>query len=142
MGHLPSCRTCGEERDESLFYLRKDTGRLITECTPCRNSANLRRYHTRKETRDAHRSASRRHYLKKLYGLSIEQYEAMFLEREGRCDCCGEPETQHRTLAVDHDHATGRIRGLLCQGCNTGIGKLGDTIEGLEKAIDYLRRSA
>jgi hypothetical protein len=44
------------------------------------------------------------------------------------------------TFHVDHCHETGKIRGLLCHSCNTGIGKLGDNLEGLQKAVSYLER--
>ena len=54
------------------------------------------------------------------------------------CDCCGLE--QVKRLVTDHIHGTTIIRGLLCHSCNTGIGKLGDNIEGLEKALAYLRR--
>jgi hypothetical protein len=43
-------------------------------------------------------------------------------------------------LCLDHNHETGKFRGWLCDNCNTGIGKLGDTVEGLERAIAYLKR--
>ena len=54
------------------------------------------------------------------------------------CDCCGEP--SEKSLVVDHDHATLKFRGWLCANCNLGIGHLGDTLEGVEKALAFLRR--
>ena len=58
------------------------------------------------------------------------------------CYCCGEKEGNRITtkLVVDHCHQTKKFRGWICHKCNTGIGLLGDTIEGVEKAIKYLRR--
>ena len=52
------------------------------------------------------------------------------------CECCGRP---HSNLRYDHDHETGAFRGWLCDNCNTAIGKLGDTVDGLQRAIEYLR---
>ena len=52
------------------------------------------------------------------------------------CECCGKPTTK---FCLDHDHKTQKIRGWLCDPCNTGIGKLGDTLEGIEKALNYLK---
>jgi hypothetical protein len=52
------------------------------------------------------------------------------------CQCCGEAPYK---WCLDHDHDTNEIRGWLCDQCNTGIGKLGDNIEGLEKALKYLK---
>lgn len=54
------------------------------------------------------------------------------------CDCCGRIVDK---LSLDHDHATGEFRGWLCHGCNTGLGKLGDTIEGVDRALSYLKRT-
>lgn len=54
------------------------------------------------------------------------------------CECCGKPNNNGRQLCLDHDHKTGKFRGWLCDLCNTGIGKLGDDLEGLDRAIRYL----
>jgi Recombination endonuclease VII len=64
--------------------------------------------------------------------------------RPATCECCGQPPKDGRGqyVVLDHDHATGAFRGWLCWHCNTGIGKLGDTVEGLERAVNYLKRSA
>jgi hypothetical protein len=67
----------------------------------------------------------------------------MYEEQNGVCWIC-EKRTRGRgeeknTLAVDHNHKTGKIRGLLCSNCNTGLGNLRDSIELLEKAITYLK---
>jgi hypothetical protein len=53
------------------------------------------------------------------------------------CECCG----QKKKLQFDHDHVTDKFRGWICFGCNTSIGKLGDTLEGVQRAIDYLKKS-
>lgn len=55
------------------------------------------------------------------------------------CDCCGVI-TKPSSLSLDHDHITEMFRGWLCRRCNTGIGNLGDNVEGLQRAIDYLER--
>lgn len=65
----------------------------------------------------------------------------MFAEQNGCCAICGDHQSnQARSMAVDHCHETGRVRGLLCMKCNTGIGKLGDSPELLRKAIAYLEK--
>lgn len=58
------------------------------------------------------------------------------------CDCCGDVITDNQMLHFDHDHITGTFRGWVCRRCNTGIGNLGDTIEGLQNAIEYLKRTS
>ena len=80
-----------------------------------------------------------RHFrLRRSHRLTIETYEDMLRTQDGKCAIClREPPTKRR-LAVDHDHATGHIRGLLCFACNTLLGKADDDIERLQRAITYL----
>ncbi len=86
---------------------------------------------------EAHRRASRRLLLKRKYGLTEAEWQELF-ERQGRrCAICGEGGTR---WSVDHDHATGRIRGILCRACNTGIGLFRDDPARLLSAIRYLTR--
>lgn len=68
------------------------------------------------------------------YGLSPELYAAILRHQDGRCANCGERSELH----IDHAHDTGEVRGLLCRECNTGFGKLGDTLESLRRAVIYL----
>ena len=56
------------------------------------------------------------------------------------CECCGGPPNGAGALHLDHDHDTGEFRGWLCMGCNMSIGQLGDNLEGLQRAIEYLKR--
>ncbi len=78
-----------------------------------------------------------RHKLKG-YGLTIEQYEAMLTKQGGGCAICGAKRSGKRRLSVDHDHCTGRVRGVLCANCNRAIGLLGDDPTRLQKALAYL----
>jgi hypothetical protein len=73
------------------------------------------------------------------FGITPEAYEALLQRQGGVCAICAKAETTGRRLAVDHCHKTGRIRGLLCALCNTAIGKLGDSPELVERALNYLR---
>lgn len=82
--------------------------------------------------------------LQRKYGISLLDYSQMFLAQNGKCAVCGSSDGGNRNgelkaLAVDHDHATGKVRGLLCEACNTGIGKLKDDPKILESAIRYLQ---
>ena len=73
------------------------------------------------------------------YGMTTDQYEAM-LESQGlACAICGVPPTGQRKLSVDHDHKTGYVRGLLCPGCNLGLGGMMDDPAILAAAIYYLQ---
>jgi hypothetical protein len=65
----------------------------------------------------------------------------LFDEQDGKCGICGTAFESANAGRVDHDHETGKVRGLLCIGCNIGLGHLGDRLEGLQAASDYLRRA-
>lgn len=101
------------------------------------------------EQKDHVRLIRRRHVLKKCYGMTVEQYDTMLEAQGGRCAICGTDEPGGKTnprdnkpqFNVDHDHETGVNRGLLCNNCNLGIGKLQESVFILESAIDYLRRA-
>lgn len=76
-------------------------------------------------------------HLRQKYGLTLAQYEAMRDEQGGLCAICRRP-PDVKGLAVDHDHATGSVRALLCGNCNTALGKFGDSPELMRAAIAYL----
>jgi hypothetical protein len=79
--------------------------------------------------------------LQRLYGLDYETFAELTESQGGVCAICGQPpKTASQPLFVDHDHATGDVRGLLCRTCNTGLGMLGDTVDGLNAALSYLAR--
>ena len=82
----------------------------------------------------------RQSYLKRKYGTTIAEYDRMFEEQYGVCAICGEARPDERTLHVDHDHATGSVRGLLCFRCNNALGDLRDDLELFQRAADYLDR--
>lgn len=83
---------------------------------------------------------SRRYLLRKRFGISVEEYDAMLEAQGGRCAICESDETRSKwvTFAVDHCHDTGRVRGLLCGQCNYALGKLGDTPQNLLRAYRYV----
>lgn len=81
---------------------------------------------------------SRRHRCKK-YGITPEQYDTMFEAQKGVCAICGETEIfNNRRLAIDHDHATGKVRALLCGRCNQGLGNAHEDVHILFSMARYL----
>lgn len=75
-----------------------------------------------------------------MYGLTQEGYDQLLAEQHGVCAICGDPPSgRNRSLSVDHDHSTGVIRGLLCQRHNLALGLLGDSVEGIKRALEYLK---
>jgi hypothetical protein len=87
----------------------------------------------------------RESFLRKRFGITLDQYNAKLSGQGGLCAICRKPGTEKRlgaikNLAVDHCHETGKVRGLLCTACNTGIGKLMDSPEILRAAATYIER--
>lgn len=95
--------------------------------------------------REAEIRANRRNRLRK-YNITEEQYAAMHTAQNALCAICKHTDPRMRlgryfNLSVDHCHATGVVRGLLCQYCNTGLGAFKDSIESLQNAVKYLRKA-
>jgi Recombination endonuclease VII len=79
---------------------------------------------------------SRHYHLTRRYGISAARAQELIDAQGGVCAICRERAPDH----VDHDHATGQVRGMLCLPCNTGLGHFNDDVEVMAKAIDYLNR--
>jgi hypothetical protein len=85
--------------------------------------------------------AKNNEYLFRKYGLTRPEYDSLVTKQDGRCGICGTSEVRRGDYrwCVDHDHSTGKIRGLLCFRCNSAIGLLDDNIGTAEKLVAYLR---
>lgn len=84
----------------------------------------------------------RRRWNLKKFGLTPEQYDGRLKAQKGRCAICGRIPPIGRRLAVDHDHKTGKVRGLLCGQCNVALGLFEDNARYLTYAIGYLKNGA
>lgn len=105
------------------------------KCLACeRRRENLRRM----SDPDAARKKSREKKLKHYYGITSEEYNAMFEKQEHRCACCRD---LVKNPHVDHDHDTAKVRGLLCINCNSMLGYALDNPKRLELGIKYLEGS-
>lgn len=111
-----------ENRDELTEKRRQER----TTWTPEKKA-----YVARRQRNNAYRSK---------YGLTIDEAVAL-LDSQGGCGICGKPLTE-RQMRVDHCHATGVVRGILCNTCNTALGYLGDTAHALERAAQYIGSAA
>ncbi len=112
--------------------LRKDVKFCSFECKT--NRANERR----REHPDAKKRA-KSYNLKNNFGISYEEWQLMLDSQNGKCKICSRHRTEFvRDFHVDHDHATGKVRGLLCHNCNNLLGQARDDIMVLNKAIEYL----
>ena len=106
------CKICQKEKSVDLFYQQ---GRVTKDnrCKAC---------------------------MKKQVKWRSEEKERHKHKNTGICDCCGYEPKNKSSLCWDHDHQTLKHRGFICIPCNQGIGKLGDDIEGVTNALNYLKR--
>jgi hypothetical protein len=127
----PQCPKCGESNIEN-FYVDKNGLRTNKNCRGCHKKDCKERWHKRSWL---DRWASRNYK----YGVTKEFLIGIYEKHQGKCAICNEVPTSERGLHIDHCHKTGAIRGLLCHGCNTGIGALKENPEIMLKAINYLK---
>lgn len=130
------CSTCRLDKPRTEFNFDKSRKDGHTHrCKPCARLRN-RKYKGMYRNKDRNRVLNWKY---KGIILSIAGYDQMLIDQDGRCAICSRHHSEFsKKLAVDHDHATGKIRGLLCSNCNTGIGKLGDNAERVRSAMEYL----
>lgn len=143
---MKRCPACRCEKEGSGFSRNRTTrDGLSTYCKIC-DAARSRKWKSknpeaRKKTvskwRLENREALKRSQRKCRYGVTSEQYDQMLIGQGGVCAICGQPDPR-RSLSVDHNHETGEVRGLLCDRCNTGLGKFQDRADLTAKATDYL----
>lgn len=139
---MRTCTKCGETKPLSEFW--KDRSKrhgYSARCKPCKASAHsqyrkLNDYDKRRYWKDP--QAERERHLVRKYGVTQVDYDTMFSAQQGRCAIC--QKEQPKSFDVDHDHRTGRVRGLLCTNCNLMIGHAGDDPARLHEAARYLER--
>jgi hypothetical protein len=119
------CNNCKQEVDLSLFYVVQKRNKPVVWhwCKPCCSAKRPKEYQRNWE-------------LQKKYGISLEEYEENCKTRGNKCDIC---EVAVKTLHVDHDHATGKVRGYLCGSCNRALGLFKDSHTVISKASKYLK---
>lgn len=148
-GLYPSCKSCKSAVFAS-YYAGEGGDKYREKGNKFYHNNRDRQLEIKKarypEIREQEAKRNRGYYLKSNFGITQERYDEMFKAQGGVCLICGKPETsmsnvgRPKALAVDHDHKTGEVRGLLCNKCNAGIGHFDDNESLLLKAIRYLTR--
>ena len=133
----PTCRKCWTKAYNQKYYVKNESKlkKASTEYVEKnRQAANA----ARKAWKKANPEKQLQYRLKQNFNLSLEQFRKMEESQNGLCGICSKKPKE--ILCVDHCHSTGKIRGLLCRLCNSGIGALGDNEEVLRKALAYLSK--
>lgn len=158
------CVKCRQGKSEDKFPKnRRMKDGVDSWCSDCHNAASVayvkvkrktdpnfnenynKWTHNKKENDPIFRAKrshnGRKHSLKMNFGITIEQYDNMLSAQNNGCYICGKtPEQNKKRLAVDHNHKTGKIRALLCESCNIGIGLLNENPKILRDAAIYLEK--
>lgn len=122
-----SCRACS-----------KDRSRIARETN--REACNARALRWRRSHPERAAECDNKQMLRK-YGLTPQSYAEMLETQEGVCCICSKECSTGRKLAVDHNHETGEVRGLLCANCNNGLGRFKDDVGLLKMASEYLTKT-
>jgi hypothetical protein len=131
---MKTCKKCKEVKQLKDFEHDKQ-GNI------CRNVCRLCRNKRRKEYGTRSGIGLKKYRLQYHYGLTLDQFNQMNTDQNGVCKICNRISLNKwgTELVVDHCHITGKVRGLLCDKCNKGLGQFEDNISVLEKAIQYLK---
>ena len=127
------CSSCKKIKPLSEFGVKSQTkDGLMGRCKKCQAKYRTLRY-----------TSNPKHYrdlrLKQKLGIEPEDYDLIYINQDGRCGICGIHQSKlPRKLAVDHDHGTGQVRGLLCQKCNSAIGLLKEDPILITRVLTYL----
>ena len=122
------CSHCKSDKPISEFYFHWKRCVWTSKCKECRNLSSERWRNSHKEEIQIRR-----------YNLTNKEYLNLFNQQEGKCAICNTPQIElKRKLVIDHDHETGKIRGLLCMKCNHGLGQFNDNPLIIKKALKYL----
>lgn len=131
------CSRCKESLLPEKFSRDSTTpDGFSTQCKACKQ-IGINKW--QQQNVEAKAAIHRRHKLKSNYGITLEDYNALLKRQGGLCAICQEECKTHAVLSVDHDHVSGRIRGLLCARCNQMIGLARDRTDILVSALRYLQ---
>lgn len=135
---MKTCTKCNVEQPLDNFYPKRGSrlkeGYRRSTCKSCCNKETIS---WQKNNPDKLKEIKRRTKLLSKYNLTLDEYNQMYFDQKGLCKLCLNPHFR-RPLNVDHCHATGKIRGLLCDKCNLALGLINDDIDLLDRMKEYL----
>jgi len=149
MGVLKSQKESNKNRNEAIrLGLKIYTGKPCKNCSDtkkrvdsygCVTCSNKRGLLNSKTTNGKKWAFKSRIMFK--YKLSLDDYNKMYTEQNGKCAICNNPETRgrYKKLYIDHSHVTGKVRSLLCHRCNSILGFTNESIATLQKIIQYIQ---
>jgi hypothetical protein len=134
-GHRSECKSCHKAKQQRWYAENREHAIAQVKRWQQTNKDHLHAY--RREYRQRRKVEERDAYLRRSFGITQADYDALLERQGGGCAICGKPPGKI-SLHVDHDHETGEVRGLLCVGCNNALGQFHDDPALLDRAIDYV----
>jgi Autographiviridae endonuclease VII len=132
-GLRPDCKACHAARGKSWYARNRDKAIADVRRWQQENPDRLREY--RLKNRDKRALQMRKLHLRRTFGMTIEDYDALLAAQDGGCAICGDQPIEGQSLHVDH-HTDG-VRGILCVRCNNGLGQFKDDPELMVRAAEY-----
>jgi hypothetical protein len=145
---MKSCKICGETNIKKLCKHKDCKEGVSNICNKCRLVLRKQTsdYNTYRKNmykyKYKYKDYKRNHDLKTKYNISSEDYDRILKQQDYKCAICGiGNDVYKRRFAVDHNHITGKIRGLLCSNCNTSLGKLKEDKTIITNLLHYLEKA-
>ena len=131
-GYTYSCKTCRAKKHKEWSFSNPEKVKALNE----KHRQTRRDYYNSPKIKEKYNLLR----IKRDFGMEAEDYLNLQAKQKGLCAICGEPETcsRQKNLSLDHNHETGKVRELLCNSCNRGLGYFRDKHELLQKATNYL----
>ena len=137
------CTICKEifPLTENFFHKKRNMKNgFASQCKSCTSEYSKKQYEKtgKKWYKKIGKTTQRENRIKRQYGIAINEFNKILKKQNNKCASCGKLFLSEYDTYIDHDHKTEKVRGLLCNNCNTGIGFLGDDIKGVKAALNYL----
>jgi hypothetical protein len=130
-------------RKRALAYYHKNKESIRVKRKTVRDTnPDYKIKRAKRESSSKYKRLRQTYYLHKIYGITLETRNRMYAEQDGKCAICLESfsSMSSKHMHVDHNHATGKIRQLLCSGCNCALGNLNEDVALFERAVKYLEK--
>lgn len=137
-GHRNDCKACNLAEKKRRYEADPQLAIQRVREWQLRNPERVSEYLRKRRAQPEIKRRDRAGHLRRKYGITLDQYDALLASQGGVCAICKAPPNDVISLHVDHEHGSGRVRGLLCIKCNNAIGLLNEDPELFAAAVRYL----
>lgn len=137
-GYRGDCKACFKARAKARYPLVREQNIARAQKWREDNLDRFRENQRRMRNTPEGKAKQRADHLKRKYGMTVQEYDTLLSKQGGCCAICGRKPRPDISLHLDHDHRTGRLRGILCFRCNNALGDFDDGVALLQQALGYL----